>query len=385
MTPLSPARKAADEFARVVDGAPNGPRDVDMADRYADLLSTVAVLRSQEMPAPRPDFVSNLRERLMDAADTLLVPSESAPPAPVIAFPDAARRRQRRVSVAAAALIVVGGTASVAAAAENSLPGDPLYPLKRGIESAQVTFNSSDSGKGQDLLRQASTRLDEVDGLLDDKADADRITSTLASFKRSATDGADLIFVSYQRNGDPEEINRLRTILGSQLTLLDKLAPAAPGESASAFETARSLLTELDQQARVLCGACGPDGQLSIDSLTSAPALTSLLTLPATQVKNAADADARADLVKKAQDAADDLPEAPATQDPATSGGTGTNPLHPVVPALPSPTRTPVKDTLQGVTNGVGELLTALTEPLTETLDTTLGTVTKGLLNPPSK
>lgn len=380
MTPLSPARKAAEEFASVVDGARG-----DVADRYADLLTCVDVLRTQETPAPRPDFVANLRERLMDAADTLLVPAEGAPaPTNVVAFPDVARRRQRRLSIAAAAFIVVGGTASVAAAAENSLPGDPLYPIKRGIESAQVSFNSSDSGKGQDLLRQASTRLSEVDGLIDGDGSTDQIESTLSSFQRSATDGADLIFVSYQRNGDPQEITRLRTILGSQLTQLDKLSDVAPGDVTNAFEDARSLVTELDQQARVLCGACGPDTPAGFLPLSSAPALSQLLALPASDVKAATDADVQQSLVDKANEIAGETPLIPpVTEQPDGSTATPQDPARPTlpsIPGLPRPTGTPVRDAVTGLTNGVGELLESLTQPLTETLGNTLTTVTKGLV-----
>ncbi len=381
MTPLSPARRAADEFASLVDGTRG-----DVADRYADLLTFVDVLREQEVPAPRPDFVANLRERLMDAADTLLLPEGATKLAPVVAFPDAARRRQRRLSVAAAAFIVVGGTASVAAAAENSLPGDPLYPIKRGIESAQISFNSSESGKGQDLLRQASTRLTEVDGLIEDDASPTQIESTLSSFQRSATDGADLIFVSYQRNGDPEEITRLRTVLGSQLTLLDKLSGNAPDNAEGAFSAARSLIAELDQQARVLCGACGPDTPGGFLSMSSAPALSSLLITPAEDVKAATDADEAQALAQAAGQIADETPLTP----PTTEGTDGTEapttparPSLPTFPGLPRPEGTPVRDALTGVTNGVGELLESLTEPLsplTDTLNTTLTTVTKGLI-----
>ena len=193
MTSLISARRAAEDFARVVDGTQQ-----DVADRYADLTATVDLLRRQESPAARPEFVADLRTQLMSAADTLLVPvddRESGFDTGTV-VPLRPGRHPRRLAVAAAAFVVVGGTAGVAAAAEGSLPGDPLYPIKRGIESAQVSLNTSDAAKGRDLIGQANTRLDEVDGLVGAGDSTSQISHTLASFKRSESDGADLLFVA---------------------------------------------------------------------------------------------------------------------------------------------------------------------------------------------
>ena len=384
MIPLSPARRAAEEFASVVDG----PREavVDRgaeSQRWADLLSTVEVLRAQEIPAPRADFVADLRMRLMDAADTLLLPAD-AELAPVLPLSAPTNRRQRRISIAAAAVVLIGGTAGVAAAAESALPGDALYPLKRGIESAQVSLNSSDSGKGQDLLRQASTRLDEVDGLIASDSSASEISHTLSSFERSATDGADLLFTSYQRNGDPQDISRLRSMLGSQLSTLDQLSSKAPKGSEPAFDSARSLLGDLDQQARVLCGTCGPSGSNRYVAVTSAQALDSLLSAPIAQAQaEAAEAARNSDLANRAQHVASGAKHSgtqttppKVVQPPVTTGGTG-----PTLP-LPDPTdpTATVGGALSGLTSGVDALLgqvdTAtggVTKPLTDAVDNTLG------------
>lgn len=371
MTPLSPARRAAEDFANAVDGARG-----EVADRYSDLLECVDVLRLQETPAPRADFVSDLRMRLMDAADTLLLPAEGglAPVVPLHASP--AVRRQRRISIAAAAFVVIGGTAGMAAASESALPGDPLYPLKRGIESAQVSLNSSDSGRGQDLLRIASTRLDEAGDLVEKHEDAELISDTLASFEDSAADGADLLFVEYQRNGDPEEISRLRTMIGSQLAKLDGLTTQSPAEARSAFDRARALLANLDQQASVLCGDCGSGISDRFAAASSAPSLASLLNAPAANAQQAADlAQRNNDLADKADEIAKntDTPAAP----PTTPSAPSTDPTT----GLPLPTTTPdLGNPLSGLTSGVAALLKEVggepLAPLTDTLDK----LTSGLL-----
>lgn len=374
MSPLSPTRRAAEEFANAVDGAPG-----DVADRYSDLLECVDVLRTHDVPAPRADFVVNLRERLMDAADTLLVPAEGdlAPVVPLHASP--AARRQRRVSIAAAAFVVIGGTAGVAAAAEQSLPGDPLYPLKRGIESAQVSLNSSDSGRGQDLLRQASTRLSETDDLIANHEDPALINQTLVSFQESAAGGADLLFVEYQRHGDVSEITRLRTMLGSQLATLDGLDAEAPVGVRPAFANARTLLGNLDQQASVLCGDCGPGGISDRFASSSAPSLASLLNAPAANAQQAADLAAQnSELAEKADEIAKNSGPPPVVPNntPTTAASPSTNPTT----GLPLPTPTPgtLANPLSGLTSGVATLLNEVAgEPLIETIDKLTGGLLK--------
>jgi hypothetical protein len=378
MTPLIPARRAAEEFARVVDGS-----QVDVADRFADLTATVETLRAQEIPAPRAEFVAELRTRLMAAADTLLVPAATkAQPelAPVVTLSPSTRRHQRRLATAVAAFVVVGGTAGVAAAAQSALPGDALYPIKRGIESAQVSFSSSDADRGRDLVAQASTRLDEVDGLISAGDSSSQITHTLASFERSATNGSDLLFVAFQRGGGTDDLSSLRATFEQQSAQLDALSDQAPADALPSFKAARALLSDLDQQARVLCGNCGPDSGVSdFANLSSAPALDSLFAQPA----NAAAADAAKDAAEALANAADEI----ASQTPKTSTSTSTDDGGTLpnvqVPSLPTDTES-VDGTVNTVTGGVEELLdqagtaTGL-EPVTTTVNNTLNLVT-GLL-----
>jgi hypothetical protein len=386
MTPLISARRA-EEFARVVDGS-----GTDVADRYAELTPYVELLRTQETPAARAEFVADLRERLLAVADTVLLPARETQPRPgnVVPLSPGVRRHNRRLAAAAAAFVVVGGTAGVAAAAENSLPGDPLYPLKRGIESAQVSLNTSDAAKGHDLISQASTRLDEVDGLVSSGESTSRISDTLASFQRSAGNGADLLFLAYQRDGDPEGLAALRSTFEQQTTQLDALAAQAPPTAQPDFAAARSLIADLDQQARVLCGNCGPaDGLSDFVDLSSAPALESLLTAPAAAAAAQDLSDRAQALADKAGEVAKGLPQAtPTTPGPSASttrNGTTSLPGGTQVPSLTG-SDTPLKGTVTTVTDGVQGLLDSVgttsggtLTPLTDSVDDTLDSVT-GLL-----
>ena len=73
------------------------------------------------------------------------------------------RRRNRRL---AAGLSGVDPRrwrpATMAVAAQSALPGDGLYPLKRGLESAHAQLTFDRAARGRVLLDSASTRLDEV-------------------------------------------------------------------------------------------------------------------------------------------------------------------------------------------------------------------------------
>jgi hypothetical protein len=379
MTPQISARRAAEDFARVVDGSLQ-----DVADRYADLTSTVDLLRRQDIPVARPEFVADLRSQLMAAADTMLVPVEQTAPSRANVITLQPSRRQRRIATLAAAFVVVGGTAGVAAAAESSLPGDVLYPIKRGIESAQVSLNTSDAARGHDLIAQASTRLDEIDGLMSNGDSTSQITHTLASFKRSATSGADLLFVAYQRDGNPDGLAQLRGTFSDQIAQLKALAAQAPPTAQPDFDSATALLADLDQQARVLCGNCGPDdGASSFVDLSSAPALGSLWTQPAAAAAADQLASEREQLALKAGEIAQHTPQSPlsVTQpDGSTTRDSGSG------VSLPS-TTAPLKDSAGNVTGGVEGLIdqvgstTGLT-PVTDAVTDTVDQLTTFLLGP---
>jgi hypothetical protein len=386
MTPLISARKAAEDFARMVDDP-----TAEVAGRYRDLAACVDLLRAEPAHDARPEFVADLRSRLMSAADTVLVAAPSPPRiAPVITLAPPTRRRQR-LGVAAAALVIVGAGAGVAAAAEGSLPGDALYPVKRGIESAQVSLNTSDTAKGQDLIAQAGTRLDEIDGLISDGDATSQITKTLSAYQHSAGSGADLLFVAYQRDGSSADLAELRSTLSGQLDQLRQLAGQAPPTTQPSFASAVALLGELDQQARVLCGNCGPNAGVSDFTLSSAPALTSLLTQPAAAAAAAQQQEAAEALAKEAGEIAKVTPKTPgeATGTGSSGGtsGTASSPSLPGVssPSLPSPSGT-VRTGVSGATAGVQGLLSevntstgGILTPVTDTVNTVLDPV-NGLL-----
>ena len=156
----------------------------------------------------------------MLAAETELVPAP-----PVVRRPPTRSQRNRRLGTAAAALVIVGGSAGMAAAASGALPGDSLYPIKRGIEQVTTAAHVGDAAKGSALLGQAGNRLDEVDSLIGSGSpDADEVGSTLDSFSDEANAGADKLFTAYQTDGDSADIAKVRDFTASGMSQIASMA-----------------------------------------------------------------------------------------------------------------------------------------------------------------
>lgn len=255
MTSLFQARRRAEDFAAVVDGEAESRRAG--GEEITTLLVLVSALREQAPVEPRAEFAGDLRSRLMLEAQTALKPETAG-----LLLPQRERgRRERRLVAAASAFVLVGGTATMAAAAQSSLPGDALYPIKRGIERAEAGLNLSTAGKGKDLLGQASDRLSEVEGLVDTESvqSAPRVPATLAAFSDSADEGAALLFDAFRENGDPESIVAVRTFTTEGIAALESLADEVPADAQDELAAAAMLLQEIDSEATALCGSCAAD------------------------------------------------------------------------------------------------------------------------------
>lgn len=376
MTSLFAARRAAEEFANLVDAT--GPA---AADRYAELAGVVTLLREQPRPQARPAFVADLRSRLMAAAETELRPALRAVPTTtsITVTPRRTTTRQRRLgSAAAAALVVVGGTTGIAAAAQHALPGEGLYSVKRGIETAAAAFNASEAGKGADLLAQAGTRLEEVEALSAAGADAGTVSATLGEFEAAANKGAGLLFTSYQSTGRSSDIATVRSFAADQLAALDAAAASAPAGSAEKFAAAAEALSAIDTQAVTLCSGCGGGGLSGFGGADADDALESLISKPAaeapkirTTLQQSPQAAAAEEVAGQVDDPEGTLGEPPTTPtDPA--------PTQPPPPPTPAQVLEPVQETVNGVTEPVTGLvdqigqdtgLSAVTDPVTSLLN----------------
>ena len=175
--------------------------------------------------SPDPAFVAALRERLLAEAQTVLVAAaeEQADADERLRLRPAApraRRRHRRLAAGISGVILVGASGTMAVAAQNALPGDWLYPLKRSIESAHAQLTFDRAARGRVLLDSASTRLDEAAELSRTGASADPWWQTLDAFTQEAVEGSDLLIADYQATGDQSSITTVRTFTATSMARL---------------------------------------------------------------------------------------------------------------------------------------------------------------------
>ena len=308
MSPAFPARKRADEFDRMVAAcAATDRRTSHSADELRDLAVFASSLSAlSDSAVPSRDFSVSLRERLMQAADTELVPAprtEKTVERKLTVGPVRRPRRQRKLAVAFAAMAIVGGTAGAAAASQTALPGDSLYPVKRAVENVSAGFTVSTQARGIRILEDAGTRLREAKSLVADApmTDAEQVTSTLEAFSQQAARGSDLLISDFEQSQDNDSLAQLRTFAADGVEELAELSPKVPERAEPAVSDAAQTLVLIDQAAAQLCPTCEGgitelpatlvssltseiDGLLPADTVVEAEALP-----PLTQDDNALD------------------------------------------------------------------------------------------------
>jgi len=389
MTPLFRSRQRAEDFAALVDGAsslreatsPGTERLVGVAQLLRDHGT------ADERAVPRDAFAAELRERLMAEAATVLTPQNAG-----LALPVRTRgKRERRLVAVASAAVLIGGTAGMATAAQDSLPGEALYPIKRGIEKAELGLSMSSAGRGHDLLRQASDRLDEAQGLVDQRSatGTPRVPDTVASFTTSARDGSNILLASYAESRDPKTVASVRAFTAAALAQVSALSQSAPADAQPGLRDAAIALRDIDAQATRLCDTCSDLPALSVPPmfLASAEVDRAMQRFQAAQPDNSHPVVAAKQDVRKAQAQR----RGTASGSKPASGGHGS--VDPVVPDAPEVSAAPTPKSplagLPGADSTPKVQVTAdvdikkITDGLGDTVETILpepGTGTGGLL-----
>jgi Domain of unknown function (DUF5667) len=194
----------------------------------------------------------------------------------------AASMRRRVMVVGAAALLAVIAIAGGGVfASRGSLPGDPLYGIKRAAEAAGGIFAGGNASKAQRDLDLASTRLDEIEEMVHESADPELISSAIQDFDDATTSGSRLVL-----SGDDAEHTYadLATWSTRAAARLSALRSSLPASTQSAADDSLRLLNRVHQRATALAArsSCSQVTSGAVDDLGPLPATGACVARTAT-------------------------------------------------------------------------------------------------------
>lgn len=236
----------------------------------------------------------------------------------------------RWVAVFAVFIILMNNVAIPTMA--DSLPNDLLYPVKRGLESVELSLASTDIDKVQVHIRHAQRRLDEANRLLE----AEIIPSRLVSEAMDSLNQASIIApvdsileaeVKAMLPVVASIINNIeKTDMSSAEALLNELAPLFP---------ASEPLQENNEPQQIVTATPTLTPTLTATS-TATPTLTSTQTVTATPTPTAT--------------------STPTQTLTATSTSTATQTATATLTQTPKPTATEVYESYVGVVSAVSNV-----------------------------
>jgi hypothetical protein len=296
------------------------------------ILELVAVLHAvqavdQAGLAPRAEFVSDLRARLLADGGTAVLPVGPAPtpgngdgasvtpgadlasaPTTDTSTPDGratdradgadlagdgvsdaggtvsvlrvAARPLRFLAAAAASILVIAGALGVAS--RSALPGDALYGVKQLLDRAAVEIAGSRYDEGLTYLAQAQEHIEDARNLLDRGDPSAHDLDTAYDSASDATSRAQTILMDvYSGEKRAEALTELADFYTRAIPQVDAMRPRVPAASLPAWQRLRDLLgTGQVATLRVLarCAECGERAVQARQVLSSLPGPTSPVT-----------------------------------------------------------------------------------------------------------
>ncbi len=244
--------RRAEAFQNALDG------HVDLTEpELVEFVQLAHALRDVPPVALGSEARDSIRAQLVAEADTVLSPGAPAPAQP--------RRRRRVVRTvagsAAAAAALSGGLVAVSA---DALPGEVLYPIKRGVEQLELTFGGGGASNGTTHLDHASERLGEATSLAKSGGDSEQVSSALRDFTTDTRAGTEQLLRTYGSDNDRGAIDAIRSFARDSAAQLRDLAPMLGTSTDTVFTRAVAAVETADQRAIEACPTCagGPAVQV---------------------------------------------------------------------------------------------------------------------------
>lgn len=321
--------KDDEEFTAALAG--RGPRNSDIQ-QLVDLAESLC----EAAVEPSADFVVKLRAEIMADAATVLV--VTAKPARVHSRQPVAHPIRRRLAAATAGTLATAGMIGIVASSAQAVPGEMLYPVKRGVESIQLATHRSDDARGSFQLSQATERLAEAQALAakGDTQNTDLVVQSLSDFSDTASSGSEALFSDYASGGYDASINKVNTFATASSTTLSALSANFSPEALGALKAAATTVSDLAAQAAILCNACakaelGSLAQTVASIARAAASMNAGLDQPITTDRKKATSEPKTSRVAPPK-----LPLAPLSTTPTAAAADSPDVTKPIVGTPPS-------------------------------------------------
>jgi hypothetical protein len=264
-TPSDPPETAAQQSEAPAEAAEPGGHD--------RLLALASVLGELPRPVLDPEVKVVQRAQLVAAMEAMVMEGTlgGAPADPQVPEQRTGRGAHRATAlrklrprsrwskgIAAGGLTVgvaAGAFSGVAAASTDALPGDSLYPVKRGMEDIRLGFADDVGDRGELYLDQASTRLHEARRLMErgkagplDHESLGEIRRALSGMKHDAEEGHRLLHAAYEQDGELGPIQTLSSFSRSHRDAWGKLRERLPAQLTDVGDQVNSVFDAIDDE-----------------------------------------------------------------------------------------------------------------------------------------
>jgi hypothetical protein len=241
-----PTRRRIEELDALLEGR-LAPEDASAASRRLASVATT-VLEHDPLPAVElgAERKAAIRQQLL--ADIAALPTPVTERAREALLPRMRRAtNQARVAVASTMAASMVGTTGVAVAAQEALPGDALYGVKKATESLRLSLAGDQVAAGRLELRFAEERLEEVvAGSQDQRVpSSEALIDALTEMDvRSLSGAEDLIRVG-ERDDRPELFEEVADFTERQASALANAYDALPSDVKPHAEDSLSVLRRI--------------------------------------------------------------------------------------------------------------------------------------------
>ena len=256
-----------ERFARAADALAGAkpsqvePHDPRLAGEFAVLLR---LSRTGDATAPEPDARERMRATIVAELPAILTEQTKAARSTTLSTTGKATATGRvtgprgriAIAVGAAFCLVIALCGMTMLLSGNALPGDPLYGVRRTVESAAMGLTFGDESKGLKHLGYAADRVSDIDTLAArypntaDSPAGDYLTA-LADFDSDAAAGsADL--TGYASGNGPDVLNQLHDWALQQAGRIGAVEAKLPPSAQTAANTSRTLASRIETRATEL-------------------------------------------------------------------------------------------------------------------------------------